>query len=125
MSELQEGAWDSAKEKGLSETSAVELVLMPVPVVRIGKSGGRRFPGSRGPTGLETSVEYWHSGGVTESKLKYWGRLIAEQEASKQKIGLFCRERGISEPSFLLLAKTAAQKYARATCAPRNRRGRC
>ena len=37
---------------------------------------------------------------VTESKAKYWGKLIGEQEAGKQKIGPFCRERGISEPSF-------------------------
>jgi hypothetical protein len=37
---------------------------------------------------------------VTESKPKYWGKLIAEQEAGKHKIGVFCRERGISEASF-------------------------
>jgi hypothetical protein len=37
---------------------------------------------------------------VKENKPKYWAKLIAEQEASKQKIGPFCRERGISEASF-------------------------
>jgi hypothetical protein len=37
---------------------------------------------------------------VTESKPKYWGKLIAEQEAGKHKIGVFCGERGISEASF-------------------------
>jgi hypothetical protein len=30
---------------------------------------------------------------VTESKPKYWRKLIAEQEAGKHKIGRFCRER--------------------------------
>jgi hypothetical protein len=37
---------------------------------------------------------------VKDSKPRYWGKLIAEQEAGKQKIGPFCRERGIGEASF-------------------------
>jgi hypothetical protein len=37
---------------------------------------------------------------VAENKTEYWRNLIAEQQSTKQKIGPFCRERGISEPSF-------------------------
>jgi hypothetical protein len=37
---------------------------------------------------------------VTEDKPKHWSKLIAEQEAGQQKIGPFCRERGIGEASF-------------------------
>lgn len=37
---------------------------------------------------------------MKDSKPRYWGKLIAEQEASKQRIGPFCRERGIGEASF-------------------------
>ena len=37
---------------------------------------------------------------MSETKPKYWSKLIAEQEAGGQKVGPFCRERGITEPSF-------------------------
>jgi transposase-like protein len=37
---------------------------------------------------------------VSETKPRYWSKLIAEQEASGQKVLPFCRERGITEPSF-------------------------
>ncbi len=37
---------------------------------------------------------------MSETKPKYWSKLIAEQEASGQKVRPFCRERGIGEPSF-------------------------
>jgi hypothetical protein len=37
---------------------------------------------------------------VSETKPKYWSKLIAEQEVSGQKVRPFCRERGIGEPSF-------------------------
>ena len=37
---------------------------------------------------------------MSNSKPEYWRRLIAEQESREQKVRLFCRERGITEPSF-------------------------
>jgi transposase-like protein len=37
---------------------------------------------------------------VSETKPKYWSKLIAEQEAGGQNVRPFCRERGIGEPSF-------------------------
>lgn len=37
---------------------------------------------------------------MSETKPKYWSKLIAEQEAGGQKVRPFCRERGIGEPSF-------------------------
>jgi transposase-like protein len=37
---------------------------------------------------------------VTETKREYWGKRIAEQEASGQGVRPFCRERGIGEHSF-------------------------
>ena len=37
---------------------------------------------------------------MSETKPKYWRKLIAEQEASGQKVRPFCRERGIGEHSF-------------------------
>lgn len=53
---------------------------------------------------------------MTENKAKYWGKLIAEQKGGKQKIGLFCREHGISEPSFYYwrnrLRKSALVRFA-------------
>ena len=59
---------------------------------------------------------------MTESKPKYWGRLIAEHEASQQKIGAFCRERGINEASFYYwrnrLRKNAPVRFARLETAP-------
>ena len=37
---------------------------------------------------------------VSETKRKYWRKVIAEQEASGKKALPFCRERGIGEYSF-------------------------
>ena len=37
---------------------------------------------------------------MSETKPKYWSKLIAEQEAGGQKVRSFCRQRGIGEPSF-------------------------
>lgn len=37
---------------------------------------------------------------MREQQRRYWSKLIAEQEASKQQARPFCRERGISEYSF-------------------------
>jgi hypothetical protein len=66
---------------------------------------------------------------VTESKPKYWGRLIAEHEASKQKIGPFCRERGISEASFYYwrnrLRKNAPVRFALLETPPTTGRPAC
>ncbi len=59
---------------------------------------------------------------MPESKPKYWGRLIAEQEAGKRKIGPFCRERGISEASFYYwrnrLRKSTPVRFALLETAP-------
>jgi transposase-like protein len=37
---------------------------------------------------------------VSESKRECWSKLIAEQQTSRQPVRPFCRERGITEPSF-------------------------
>ena len=37
---------------------------------------------------------------MSETKPKYWSKLIAEQEAGGRKVRPFCRERGIGEASF-------------------------
>ena len=37
---------------------------------------------------------------MTETRRKYWRKLIAEQQASGQKALPFCRERGLSPYSF-------------------------
>jgi hypothetical protein len=37
---------------------------------------------------------------VPETRRNYWGKLIAEQEASGLGVRPFCRERGMAEPSF-------------------------
>jgi transposase-like protein len=37
---------------------------------------------------------------MSTGKPEYWRKLIAEQEGGGQKVGPFCRERGITEPSF-------------------------
>ncbi len=37
---------------------------------------------------------------MSETRPKYWSKLIAEQEAGRQKVRPFCRERGIGEASF-------------------------
>jgi hypothetical protein len=37
---------------------------------------------------------------VSNSKPEYWRKLIAEQEGGGLKVRPFCRERGITEPSF-------------------------
>jgi hypothetical protein len=49
---------------------------------------------------------------VAEDKRKYWRRLIAEQEASGQKVLPFCRERGIGEYSFYKWRKRLQQNGA-------------
>lgn len=46
---------------------------------------------------------------MSETKREYWGRLIAEQEASGQKVGAFCRERHIGAHSFYLWRKRLGQ----------------
>jgi transposase-like protein len=46
---------------------------------------------------------------VSETKPKYWSRLIAEQEGGGQKVRPFCRERGIGEPSFYYWRKRLRQ----------------
>ena len=42
---------------------------------------------------------------MTNQKRGYWGKLIAEQEASDQTIRAFCKERGISDHSFYFWRK--------------------
>ena len=37
---------------------------------------------------------------MSTSKPEYWRKLIAEQEGGEQRVRPFCRERGITEPSF-------------------------
>jgi transposase-like protein len=51
-----------------------------------------------------------HIGGVSETKPKYWSKLIAEHEAGGQKVRSFCRERGITEPSFYYWRKRLRQR---------------
>lgn len=51
-----------------------------------------------------------HIGGVSETKPKCWSKLIAEQEAGGQKVRSFCRERGITEPSFYYWRKRLRQR---------------
>jgi hypothetical protein len=46
---------------------------------------------------------------VTKTKREYWGKLLAEQEASGQKIRPFCQERGIGEHSFYQWRKRVRQ----------------
>ena len=50
---------------------------------------------------------------MSETKPKYWSRLIAEQEAGGQKVRPFCRERGIGEPSFYYWRKRLWRKRLR------------
>src|SRR5436189_6447247 len=44
-------------------------------------------------------------GRMNDQKCEYWGKLIAEQEASGQTIRAFCKERGISDHSFYFWRK--------------------
>ncbi len=37
---------------------------------------------------------------MSETKRRYWSKLIGKQEASGQKVRPFCRERGLGEHSF-------------------------
>ena len=37
---------------------------------------------------------------MSETRRESWSKLIAEQQTSGQPVRLFCRERGITEPSF-------------------------
>ena len=49
---------------------------------------------------------------MSETKRKYWSRLIAEQEASGQKARPFCRERGIGEYAFYHWRKRLSEDQA-------------
>lgn len=49
---------------------------------------------------------------MSEDKQKYWRKLIAEQEASGQKVLPFCRARGIGEYSFYKWRKRLRQNIA-------------
>ena len=49
------------------------------------------------------------AGRVREQQLRYWSKVIAEQEASGQKARPFCRERGIGEYSFYKWRKRLRQ----------------
>ena len=49
---------------------------------------------------------------MSEDKRKYWRKLIAEQEASGQKVLPFCRARGIGEYSFYKWRKRLRQVTA-------------
>lgn len=55
-------------------------------------------------------------GEVSETKRKYWSKLIGKQEASGQKVRPFCREQGIGEHSFYQwrkrLRENAAVRFA-------------
>ncbi len=46
---------------------------------------------------------------MSETKREYWGKRIAEQEASGQAVRPFCRERGIGEHSFYQWRKKLRQ----------------
>jgi len=46
---------------------------------------------------------------VSTSKPEYWRNLIAEQAGGGQKVRPFCRERGITEPSFYYWRKRLRQ----------------
>jgi hypothetical protein len=46
---------------------------------------------------------------VSETKREYWSKLIAEQEASGQKVRPFCRERNVGEHSFYQWRKKRGQ----------------
>jgi transposase-like protein len=64
---------------------------------------------------------------VSETKPKYWSKLIAEQEVGGQKVRPFCRERGITEPSFYYwrkrLRKSGAVRFALLETTPANSAG--
>ena len=47
---------------------------------------------------------------MSETKPKYWSKLISEQEASGQGVRPFCREREIGEPSFYYWRKRLRTK---------------
>jgi transposase-like protein len=65
---------------------------------------------------------------VSETKAKYWSKLIAEQEASGQKVRPFCRERGITEPSFYYwrkrLRKSGTVRFALLATTPADTGGK-
>ena len=46
---------------------------------------------------------------MAESRRKQWTKLIAEQEASGQKVGAFCQERSIKENCFYRWRKRLQQ----------------
>ncbi len=64
---------------------------------------------------------------MSEKKSKYWSKLIAEQEAGAQKVGQFCRERGIGEASFYYwrkrLRNSGAVRFALLEPKPAHRGG--
>lgn len=49
---------------------------------------------------------------MSETRREYWIKLIAEQEASGQTARPFCRERGITEPSFYYWRKRLRENGA-------------
>ena len=48
---------------------------------------------------------------MSETKAKYWGKLIAEQEASGQDIRSFCHERRLGEASFYYWRKRLRKSH--------------
>ena len=48
---------------------------------------------------------------MSETKREYWSKLIAAHEASGQKVGPFCRERGIGAYSFYQWRKRLRTKH--------------
>jgi len=65
---------------------------------------------------------------VSETKPKYWNKLIAEQEGGGQKVRPFCQERGIGEPSFYYwrrrLRKSETVRFALLEATPAHADGR-
>jgi hypothetical protein len=60
----------------------------------------KRLAGEPGEPPFRRRLEGRDDGRVSDQRHKYWGELIAEQEAGRQKARPFCRERGIGEYSF-------------------------
>lgn len=61
---------------------------------------------------------------MSTGKPEYWRKLIAEQEGGGQKVRPFCRERGITEPSFYYwrkrLQKRESVQFALVEAGPRD-----
>ena len=47
---------------------------------------------------------------MSTSKPEYWRKLIAEQEGEGQKVRPFCRDHGITEPSFYYWRKRLRER---------------